>query len=167
MDPVKKALREYLDKQGDGIDPDELVKFIQGEKEKQKKLETSTSSHPIKPELSNEEEIAAEFPAYEDYKHIKPIDADCEVEECELKFQVSIRGDATRQNMPFVLKSSDDYTEILFKISAQFQLKVDSMVILINGKVPKTHELLFPITYFLREGVNTLEILQWRFLADL
>ena len=158
MDPVKKALQEYLEKHGDAIDPDEVVKFIQGEKEKQKKLETSTSSDPIKPELSPEEQLAAEFPAYEDYKHIKPIDEQCEIEECEISLKISIRGDATRQNIPFILNSSDDYTEVLFKASAQFQLKMDTMVILINGRPPSAHELLFPITYFLKEGLNSLEI---------
>lgn len=159
MDPVKKALQEYLDKHGDAIDPDELVKFIQGEKEKLKKLETSTPSHPIKPELSPEEQLAAEFPAYEDFKHIKPIDADCDVEECEITLQISIRGDPSRQNLPIILKSTDDYAELLFKASDMFQLNVQTMVILINGKASTQHEMLLPIAYFLREGPNRLEIL--------
>jgi hypothetical protein len=159
MDPLKKALRDYLNRQGDAVDPDELVNFIRTEKERLHNPDAVKLQSSPSPNLSLEDELAAEFPAYEDYKHIKPIDAECDVEECDISLQISIRGDLTRQYIPFVLKSTDDYTEILFKASAQFQLKVETMVILINGKAPSTHELLFPITYFLREGVNSLEIL--------
>lgn len=161
---LKADLQKFLNQQSGGISEEMVLHFLQirgGSPSKKEKPNDSVKLAKKETPISSNDTLAAEFEAYDEYKHIKPIDDTCEVEECDITLYFSLFQDSQNQNVPVQVKSSQDFIDVLQDVCDKFNQLINQVNVKAGKKRLDQNDLLFPVEHFVKKYGDHYEIIKY------